>query len=395
MKPFITCAAFLAFVFGMPSCSGSHDHEHSHHTEAEERDAHATHDHDHEAEEADSHEHEHAPGEIVMTPQDAARFGVGVEAVAAAPFADVVKTAGEVMPTGSDISVAAAPTAGRLRLAPGISVGTQVSAGQTIGQISASEVSGANENAVAKANLDAAERELKRVTTLLADGLVTRKEYNEALAARDAARAAYSPAAASGIVKAVKSGVISQLPAADGQIVAAGDVVATIGSTGRLTLRALLPASEASFLPSVKDAVITLADGRMCRLSEAGGKLMSNSAAGAASTPGYIPVYFSFDMTEGIPAGTPVEVRLLADKAGSVLSVPREAVAEQMGEKFVYVKNSEHSYIKTPVTLGRGDGLRYEVTSGLAEGDSVVIAGTTFVRLAETAGVVPEGHHHH
>lgn len=38
--------------------------------------------------------------------------------------------------------------------------------------------------------------------------------------------------------------------------------------------------------------------------------------------------------------------------------------------------------------------MRVEVRRGVAEGDSIVIAGLSFVRLAEQATVVPEGHSH-
>lgn len=351
---------------------------------------HDGHDHDHEGESA----HHGEGDEIVLPPEDAARFGVEAEAVKAGSFHDVVKTSGQVLPAATDQSVASAPTGGLLRLAPGISVGSTVSAGQVIGRITASDVTGGDANAAAKAALDAAKRELDRVTPLLSDGLITRKEYNEALAAYESAKAAYSPAAASGVVKAVKGGVISSIPVADGQIVSPGETVAVIGSAGSLTLRALLPTADASFLPSVKGAIIGLPDGRSIDISEIGGKLTSKSPAGAAATPGYIPVYFTFDATGAIAPGSAAEVWLLGGSADKALTVAREAVAEQMGQHFVYVKVDDHGYRKTPVTLGRGDGLRYEIVSGLAEGDSVVSRGMTFVRLAETKGAVPEGHSH-
>ncbi len=38
--------------------------------------------------------------------------------------------------------------------------------------------------------------------------------------------------------------------------------------------------------------------------------------------------------------------------------------------------------------------MNIEIKSGLKPGDEVVTEGTTFVRLAETSGVVPEGHKH-
>ena len=44
--------------------------------------------------------------------------------------------------------------------------------------------------------------------------------------------------------------------------------------------------------------------------------------------------------------------------------------------------------------LGATDGARREILSGIKNGDKVVTAGTTYVRLAESSGAVPEGHSH-
>ncbi|MDE6557157.1 MAG: efflux RND transporter periplasmic adaptor subunit [Duncaniella sp.] len=375
-----------------------HNNEHEHHSEAEESEMHDghEHEHEHEGEDAEEGDHDHDSDEIVLSPEDAERFGVGVEAAVVAPFNNVVRTGGDVTASASDVSMISAPTSGRLQLNAGISVGSKIAGGQTIGRISATGVSGGDVNAAAKATLDAAKRELDRVKPLLEDGLVTRKDYYEALSAYEAAKAAYSPAAASGIVKATKGGVINELAATDGQIVTQGETIAIVGGEGSLTLRALLPSSEASFLPQITNAVISLPDGSILDLADAGGKLMSKSAAGASATPGYVPVYFTFNNSGNmITPGNAVEVWLYGAADGSAISVPDEAVTEQMGQHFVYVKVDDHGYRKTPVTLGRGNGRRYEIVSGIAEGDSIVTRGTTFVRLAETKGAVPEGHHHH
>ena len=74
--------------------------------------------------------------------------------------------------------------------------------------------------------------------------------------------------------------------------------------------------------------------------------------------------------------------------------MPVSALSEQQGEMFCYVQTDDECYEKRPVTLGRNSGDRVEVVSGLSPGDKVVTGGVTFIRLAETSGVVPEGHSH-
>ena len=62
-----------------------------------------------------------------------------------------------------------------IRLNLGINAGTQVRAGQAIASITARNISGGDADNAAKVAVDNAKRELDRVTPLLADGLITKK----------------------------------------------------------------------------------------------------------------------------------------------------------------------------------------------------------------------------
>lgn len=363
-------------AFAMVTTACSHSHSDSHAGEAEE-----------------GHDHH---DEIVMSPADAARFGVSAEAALKAPFCEIVKVSGEVLPAATDRAVVSAPTAGIVRLAPGLESGKTVKAGEVIASISAGNISGGDANQVAKATLDAAKRELDRITPLLKDGLVTKKDYNDALRAYEEARSAYSPRAASGRAASPISGVLSELLVSDGAYVEAGQPIATVARSQRLTLRALLPARHVDLLPRIASAnfVPSHSGGDAVRLADRGGKLLSSSTSAGDNTPGYIPVYFTFDNHGDVVPGTPAEVYLIGSQKTDALTVPVGAISEQQGEKFVYVKVEDHAYAKHPVKIGRNDGQRVEILGGIAEGDSVVAVGTTFVRLAETSTVVPEGHSH-
>ena len=358
------------------SCSG-HDHSDAHPVET------------------DSHEHKHDhEGEIVMSPSDADRFGVKADAVVRKPFAEVLKTIGEILPASTDRAVISAPTAGIVRLAKGIELGKNVRPGEVVAVVSAKGISGGDVNEAAKTNLQAAKRELERLEPLLKDGIVTKKDYNEALRAYEEAKSSYSPAAAGGSAVAGIQGVVSELLVSDGAYVEAGQTVAVIGRNSRLTLRALVPASETAFLPRIATANFrSSCGGDMVALADRKGKLLSSSVS-ESPMPGYVAVYFSFDSNGDVVSGVPAEVYLIGSDKADAVSVPAEAVSEQQGNKFVYVKVDDHAYRKQPVSLGHSDGSRIEVLSGLNDGDSVVVAGTSFVRLAETSTVVPEGHSH-
>lgn len=354
------------------------------------------HDHDHDGDHEESEEHHDHHDDIVIAPKDAARFGIKAEAALKAPFSETVKVAGEILPAATDRSVVSAPTSGIVRLASGIEPGKTVKSGEVIASISSANISGGNVDKVAKATLDAAKRELDRMTPLLKDGLITKKDYNEALRAYEEAKNAYSPTAATGRATTSIAGIVSDLLVSDGAYVEAGQPIATVARSQRLTLKALLPVRYIDFLPRVASANILLscAKGGAINLSERGGRLLSSSTSAGDATPGYLPVYFTFDNHGDVVPGTPVEVVLIGSQREDAISVPLTSISEQQGEMFVYLKEDDHAYEKCPVRVGRNDGFRVEILDGISEGDSVVASGTTFVRLAETSTVVPEGHSH-
>ena len=105
-------------------------------------------------------------------------------------------------------------------------------------------------------------------------------------------------------------------------------------------------------------------------------------------------VYFTFTNGGNILPGTPAEVFLLGEVRENVISVPVSALSEQQGRFFVFRRLGDECYEKVPVTLGANDGTRVEIKDGIKAGDNIVTKGTVSVRLAESSGVVPEGHSH-
>lgn len=366
-----------------------HHHNHAHaegheHSEAE--------GHDHQAEE---HAHAASGDEIVLSPEAAERFGVKTDTAAVRPVAAVVKAAGRVLPSAEGSAVAAAPTSGILTLAAGINVGSEVRRGQTLGSVRASGVTGGDPNRAARVELDAARAELERVKPLYEERLVTRAQYNAAVAAYERAKAAYSAPAASGAVVAPISGVITSLDALSGEYVETGAAVASIAASGTLTLQADVPARSYAAASRAADARMVLPySGEVITLGEVGGRRLSSANSAAAGASGYVPVVFTFRNDGRVVPGTPVEVFLLADASRSAVSVPVSAISEQQGDYFVFVRLDEDCYRKVQVATGVSDGLYVEILSGLHGGEAVVSEGVTAVRLAQSSGNVPEGHSH-
>jgi len=314
--------------------------------------------------------------------------------VHAGDFTDALRVSGRITGTATNSGSVSSPKAGIFTFAGGITAGTRVAAGQVIGTVRSTGVTGGDSNAAAKAALDAAKRELDRIKPLYEKQLVTAERYNQALSDYEVAKATYSPAAASGRVTAPVSGVITDLAVGQGEYVEAGTVVARLADGSSLTLTADVPDRYLASVRNFDDARIVLNHtGETVDISTLHGRKAAGSGS-VSATPGYVPVVFTFDNNGDFVPGQYVEVYLLGQPRKDVITVPLSAISEQQGNYFVYIRIDDEGYVKSPVTLGARDGRRVEITHGVHPHDDVVVEGVTAVRLAETSGAVPEGHTH-
>lgn len=325
--------------------------------------------------------------DLIELPDDrAARMGVKVDTVMPGEFAYTIKAAGVIERTASESGTASAPIAGTVQLSPGVTPGAKVAKGAVLARINPNAVSGSNPNVAARAAIDAAQREVNRLKPLLDERLVTIKEYNDALEKLELAKAQLqSVSVPVRTVVAPIAGTVTALNVADGSFVNPGDAVATVSADSELTLRAEVPAEYYPQLEQVTDARI---NGDFLLGAHGGRK------GGISSANGYGSVWFTFRNDGTVMPGSGVEVWLLGSPRQGVVSVPADAVIEQQGEHYVFLRHSPGHYVKLPVSLGAADGSRVEITSGLKGGEPVVTAGAMTVHLAESSGTVPEGHSH-
>lgn len=370
-------AALLATLILMTGCSQS---EHHH-----EEDAHG-HNHDNES----ASEHKHGDDDIVLHAHEAEDFGVEVSIITSDEITKSVQVAGEVVPSSSSQAIVSARSAGIVNLLPNASIGSNVKSGQQIATISAKGMTGGDANVANKIALDNAKLEYDRVSTLFKEGLATIQEYN-------AAKTSYQMAAnalggnSNGVSGATSpiSGVITTLSVSTGEFVEAGATIATVSASGDVTVRADVPARYKSFVENAQQATIVLADGTTLK------GIRSASAPNVPGMKGYVPVWFNVSSKGTLLPGNYVDVVISTNTGYKGISLPKDAVVEKLGQKFVYVQLDADCYERRPVELGGFDGNNYEIVSGINDGDKVVTKGATFVRLAETNGAVPEGHSHH
>ncbi len=98
--------------------------------------------------------------------------------------------------------------------------------------------------------------------------------------------------------------------------------------------------------------------------------LVSTSTSGVAAYPVVVDVTGSpADLHDGVS----VDVSIIYERRTDVLTVPAAAVTTVDGESVVQQTAADGSQVATVVTVGETSGNLVEITSGLAEGDEVLV----------------------
>lgn len=345
-------------------------------------------------EEEHNDEGHHSEG-ITLHEEEAEKFGILVAVAEAAPFYDVIKTTGSIQSSFSDVYTLTARKSGIVKLSSGITEGGKISKGAGVAVITSEGMQGGDVTKVAEANLNHARAEYERLKPLYEEGLVTASVFREAERAYNEARAVRgSSSSGSETISSPADGYIQSLMVRSGEYVDAGQPIAVVSKNSEMMLKALLPVSEISHLPEIETAnFIPEGSEETIRIKEHNGRMISSSGSSQAEN-GYLPVYFSFS---GNPLSTPggyAEVYLICGEKPGVISVPRTALIEVQGNKYIYVGQDDETFEKRLVVTGAGDGERIEIKSGLNPGENYVAKGASVMRMVELSSVAPPAHTH-
>ena len=381
------------------ACSHDHSHEsHEGHDHAEHshdehnHDAHADHDHSHEG-----HDHaEHADGEIVFSVEQAEAAGVQTEVLTAGDFAEVIRTSGIVESAPASRSAVVAPASGVVRF-QNIYVGSRVRKGQVLATLSGRRIADGDPAEQVRIDYELARKEWERGQRLVEQKIISEQEFDRLTSTYELARQRYEALASKDgegiVVTAPMDGYVVECNAVNGDYATTGTALFTITAGNRMTLSADLPVSKVASLGSIKSAnfVLPYSD-KVYSLAALGGRI--EAVGRCADGSAYLPVTFVFDAPAEVLSGTFAEVWLVGATRSGVVSVPKEALTEEQGLNFVYVKLDAEHYRKQEVQVGESDGLRVALADDALVGSEIVTRGVYQVKLAANASIIPEGHSH-
>ncbi|MEO1680974.1 MAG: efflux RND transporter periplasmic adaptor subunit [Pseudomonadota bacterium] len=340
---------------------------------------------------------------------------VGIETVSTMEMAETVAVFGEVV-SGRQSRVAAR-VAGIAADVP-LRVGDRVSEGDLLARIDTElfEIGLAQAQAeiviaeagiaTVEARLERAQNALSRAESLIENSAIAeaqledrRTEFAEVLGARQEARARIDAArtalrrseyeVTNATIRAPFDGVVVDVATELGQFVAAGSEIATLVDTGAMEVEANVPARFVAALAP---------DLEVSGMADAGGALVLRLRAilpTEFSSTRTRPVRFDLMASDAPSAvGQSVTLQIPVSAPREVVAVPKDALIQARGGWSVFVAADGKAQPRT-VEIGAALGDRFEVVSGLAEGDVVVVRGNERLRpgqdIMPQPNAAPEG----
>ncbi len=253
---------------------------------------------------------------------------------------------------------------------------------------------------VAQARVERTQKALERTQTLVANATVSQAqlddrsgEYAEALGSLQQAEARITAAKAglsvarynaeNAIIRAPFDGTILEVAAEVGEFVSAGAVVVRLLDSGSLEVEANVPSRFIGALQTDQPVIARTDAGR--ELTMALRAILPTEFSSTRTRP--VRFGLTGDMAD-IAVGQTVTLDVPVSRPEEVIVVPKDAVIQSGGGWQVFV-NEGGVAAPRQVEVGRAIGGGFEVISGLALGDEVVVRGNERLRPGQEIAPAP------
>ncbi len=330
---------------------------------------------------------------------------------------------GEIGARAGGVAVMHAPVAGRVMPAASLPAyfGQRVTKGQRLATLvprfEAAEDPASLSLALQQAELAQgfAQKELKRVSPLVAQGMLSQEDLQRAelavattQAERKAAQQRFDQFARfqqsgdshedEGIpLIAPIDGVVQASHVVAGGLVNEDEDLWRIVDLARVWLQLAVPEHQIHLARAGQAAWFRIAeDGPVYEVSPAQGARLVAIGGEVSPQTRTVPVVFEIDNRDGsLKLGMHVQAGLVTGPAESGWSVPEQAVIEEMGAYVVYGQVNGETFSRRVVRTGLRDSGRVQVLEGLNGVTRVVTEGAYPLRLAGSETAVPDHGHVH
>ena len=320
-------------------------------------------------------------------------------------FGQIIRTTAQIQPSQGDERVIVAKAGGVVLFPNGIMVeGKAITAGQALFSIDGSEMADNNllvRYAEAESEYLRAKAEYDRKTELAKENVVSQSDLLRAKTDFATAEAVYNNLrrnfeAGRQAVSSPISGFVSRVLVRNGEYAEAGQPVLIVSQNRDLLIKAELQPKYYDIMNNIISANIRLLNSnRTYSLEELGGRVLSYGRTTDITNP-LISVLFQVNNQTGLLSGSFVEMFIKTQTNTQAITIPNEAVIEEMGNYFAYIQLTPELFEKRPIKKGATDGIRTEITEGITAGERVVSKGAIFVKLSQGTGALdPHAGHVH
>jgi RND family efflux transporter MFP subunit len=300
-------------------------------------------------------------------------------------FTESVDAIGSVAPRAGHSASLSAPSPGRVARVL-VTTGQHVRAGQPLIELDAAPFE-ASQN-TAQAALDAAQQTYDREQRLVREGIVARKDVEQAAADLARARADLENSrreAQLAVLRSPIAGVVTRMSATLGASVDASQPLVDIADPNAVdVLLSLSPEAAAQIRPGAR---VTLTAGESAAGAPLGGGTVSDIAGTVDTSTRTVQVRVAATPTRPLRIGETVFGQVDARTIPNAITVPIAALVPDGSDYKVFVVDSNSVAHARPVTVGGRTPAMAQITSGLAAGERVVTYGAYGVQ--DSARVVP------
>ncbi|PRC93307.1 efflux RND transporter periplasmic adaptor subunit [Solimicrobium silvestre] len=280
-----------------------------------------------------------------------------------------------------------------------VDVGTVVKRGQLLMQLDGQDLALAQVQSsaglrAAESSRDLARAELKRYTELRAENFVSQAVLDSKTTAYQGAQASYEQAAAAqknqsnqssyGSLLADVDGVVTEIDAEVGQVVAAGTPVVRVAQSGEIDAVIGIPEDKVNAIRNISDVRVRIWANPNSSIA---GKLRELSPIADPVTRTYTVKIALPNDVKDIKLGMTAYVTFAAKTATSVLKLPTTALFQDKNVTSVWLVEQGHVRL-VPIQVAGSAGEDVLVASGISAGQTVVTAGVNMLKEGQKVQIL-------
>ncbi|OGC91021.1 MAG: hypothetical protein A2W25_08055 [candidate division Zixibacteria bacterium RBG_16_53_22] len=265
--------------------------------------------------------------------------------------------------------------------------GSEVQAGQAV--IVLDREGPASQLRQATAVYQDAKDNFDKMSRLYEQGAISEQTFNNMKTNLDVARANYEAARQQVELTSPISGILTDLAVNIGQYVPLGVPLATIAETGKMRMTVYVDGRSAPFLKAGQKAQISISSVGGVDTSIEGS--VREVARSADPETRLFRTELHIDNRQGrLSPGMFARAVIVVEKLTNVLTVPREAVFFTEGIPKVFVIDEKNRARELGLEVGQSTLERYQVISGLNEGQNVIVLGRNQVENGSLVKVMED-----